>query len=132
MLSNLLSDSFTKTNKHIVQHDTRNHFGTNFIYCHLSHTGLGWFRMFQLRPMVKACRTEGISDKWKYNMSQNIYTVKSLCSYLSVSRATLYRLIGNGEIEPLHIGSCIRFTETEVNRYISRQQKQARSNEVGF
>jgi excisionase family DNA binding protein len=80
----------------------------------------------------KACRTKIEREIWIDKVQQTLYTIKTLCQYLSISRATIYRIIQRGELEPLRIGSAVRFTEIEVNRYLARQQKQARTNEVGF
>lgn len=65
-------------------------------------------------------------------LTQPLFTVTTLCECLAISRATLYRLIKKGEIEPIRIGSLTRFTGTEVERFLTRQQKQSRIKEVGF
>mgnify|MGYP002655182484 CR=1 FL=1 len=97
-----------------------------------THTDFGCFIPSQLRLEVLICHLERIEKKWLEELTQHIYTVKTLCSYLGISRATLYRLIQKGQLEPLHIGSSTRFTENEVNSFISSQQKQSRIKEVGF
>lgn len=132
MLSDLLSDSFTKTNKHLLQRDTRNDFGTKRTYSNWSHTVLSCLRMIQLKLGKAACQLSIEGKIWNETVQQNLYTIKTLCAYLSISRSTIFRIMERGEIEPLRIGSAVRFTEAEVNRYITRQQKQARRNEVGF
>lgn len=133
MLSNLLSDSFTKTYKHLVQLDTRNKIST-----------FG-FSVFLVQN-VPGCSSEN-HPQWPIKkrlvlkilllnlgviLTHPLFTVTTLCQHLAISRATLYRLINKGEIEPIRIGSLTRFTEKEVNRFLSRQQQQARAQEVGF
>ena len=136
MLSNLLSDlsrdSLRFTYLHIMQMDTRILNITKWIFEHLFHTVCSCFKMSQLKPRNLVCHLERMSTKLGTILNQKLYTVKTLCSYLSISRATLYRLIQQGMLEPLHIGSSTRFTESEVERFITRQQRQARSEEVGF
>jgi excisionase family DNA binding protein len=88
--------------------------------------------MSQLRSKILVCHRERKAKTWEEKLKQYIFTVKTLCNYLGISRATLYRLIQKGQLEPLHIGSSTRFTEIEVNNFITRQQKQSRIKEVGF
>lgn len=133
MLSNLLSDSFKKTNKHIVQHDTRNKISLFGSGVTLSHNGFGcssWHH--PQRPIKNVLLLKIHLLNLGVILTHPLFTVITLCEHLSISRSTLFRLIKNGEIEPVRIGSLTRFTENEVNRYITRQQKQARRNEVGF
>jgi len=132
MLSNLLSDSFIKTYLYIIQKATRNDIRTKCKFEHLFHTVFSCFKMSQLKPRNLVCHLERMSRKLGTILNQKLYTVKTLCSYLSISRATLYRLIQQGMLEPLHIGPSTRFTESEVERFITRQQRQARSQEVGL
>jgi excisionase family DNA binding protein len=133
MLSNLLSDSFTKTNKHLLQRDTRNKISLFGSGVTVSHNGLGcssWHH--PQRPIKKVLLLKIHLLNLGVILTHPLFTVNTLCEHLSISRSTLYRLIKRGEIEPLRIGSLTRFAENEVNRYITRQQKQARSSEVGF
>jgi excisionase family DNA binding protein len=132
MLSNLLSNSLSFTYVYIMQNDTRMKNITKCIFEHLFHTVCSCFKMSQLKPRNLVCHLERMSTKLGTILNQQLFTVKTLCSYLSISRATLYRLIKKGKIEPLHIGSSTRFTESEVERFITRQQRQTRSQEVGF
>lgn len=37
---------------------------------------------------------------------------------LSISRSAVYRLIQTGNLNPLHIGSAVRFRESEVEAFI--------------
>ncbi|MBV9171990.1 MAG: helix-turn-helix domain-containing protein [Chloroflexi bacterium] len=38
---------------------------------------------------------------------------------LAVSRATLYRLIGRGELEVVHIGTAVRVPASALERWVS-------------
>jgi excisionase family DNA binding protein len=98
-----------------------------------------WFIMTLVVPqriirsgLLKKVGAQNPSTQFRGHFDAPLFTVTTLCEYLAISRATLYRLIKRGEIEPVRIGSLTRFTENEVNRYITRQQKQARSSEAGF
>jgi excisionase family DNA binding protein len=139
MLSDSLSDLFRNSvsyskNKYPFSTLTRHakRIITFRIFAPLTHTDIGCFKMSQLRSEVLVCHQERKEKKWKEKLAQHIFTVKTLCNYLGISRATLYRLIQKGQLEPLHIGSSTRFTENEVNNFITRQQKQSRIKEVGF
>ena len=133
LLSNLLSDSARKTNKHLVQLDTRNKISLFGPGISVAHNGLGcssWHH--PQRPFKEVLLLKILLLHLGVILTHPLFTVTTLCEHLAISRATLYRLIRRGELEPLRIGSLTRFTENEVNRYITRQQKQARSSEVGF
>mgnify|MGYP000889779530 CR=1 FL=1 len=47
-----------------------------------------------------------------------LYTTKEAMGMLKVSRTTLYRIVKNGDLKPIKVGSGIRFTEDEINRYL--------------
>ncbi len=133
MLSNLLSDLLKKTNKHLLQRDTRNKispFGSGLTVVHNDLGCSSWHH--PQRPIKKVLLLKILLLNLGVILTHPLFTVTTLCEHLAISRATLYRLIKRGELEPLRIGSLTRFTENEVNRYITRQQKQARSSEVGF
>jgi len=132
MLSNSLRDSFRTTYLYIVQKGSRNDIRTNYIFEHLFQTVFSCFNSSQLKPRDLVCHLAQMKAKLGTILNQHLYTVKTLCSYLSISRATLYRLIQQGKIEPIHIGSSTRFTESEVDRFLTRQLRQARIQEVGF
>jgi excisionase family DNA binding protein len=133
MLSNLLSDSFTKTNKHIVQRDTRNKLSPFGFGLTVVHNGHGCSSENHPQwPIKKRLVLKNLLLNLGVILTHPLFTVTTLCEHLAISRATLYRLINKGEIEPIRIGSLTRFTEKEVNRFLSRQQQQARAQEVGF
>lgn len=133
MLSNLLSDSAKKTKIHLLQLDTRNKISPFGFGLTLVHNDLGCSSENHPQwPIKKRLVLKNLLLNLGVILTHPLFTVTTLCEHLAISRATLYRLIKKGELEPLRIGSLTRFTENEVNRYITRQQKQARSSEVGF
>jgi excisionase family DNA binding protein len=131
MLSDSLSDSFRTTYLYIMQKATRIN-GPKRLFEQMFQTVFSCFKSSQLKPRDLVCHLNQMKAKIGTILNQHLYTVKTLCSYLSISRATLYRLIQQGKIEPIHIGSSTRFTESEVDRFLTRQLKQARIQEVGF
>jgi excisionase family DNA binding protein len=133
MLSNLLSDSFKKTNKHLLERDTRNKLSPFGFGLTVIHNDLGCSSENHPQwPIKKRLVLKNLLLKLGVILTHPLFTVTTLCEHLAISRATLYRLINKGEIEPIRIGSLTRFTEKEVNRFLSRQQQQARAQEVGF
>ena len=51
---------------------------------------------------------------------QNALNVQDVSDMLGVSKSTIYNLIKNGEIASYKVGRKVKFTEDEVNSYISR------------
>lgn len=80
---------------------------------------------------IKTCRIEGIGEKWRAILA-HLYTTSDVCTQLNISRSTLYRLIAAGDIEPIKVRNCCRFTEVSINRFIERQIKKTREEMVGF
>ena len=133
MLSILLSDSFKFTYLYIMQKDTRNKLSTFGFCVFLFHNVLGCsIENHPQRPFKEVLLLKIRFLNLGVILTQPLFTVSTLCKHLSISRATLYRLINKGEIEPIRIGSLTRFTESEVERFLTRQLKQARSQQVGF
>ena len=52
-------------------------------------------------------------------------TIDDVSQALNVSRATVYRLMETGELEPVRILSRTRFEPTEVRGYIERHREQS-------
>lgn len=44
---------------------------------------------------------------------------KQAARLLGIGRTTLYELIGAGAITPMHIGRCVRFPMTELERFVA-------------
>ena len=83
------------------------------------------------RWVILACQEKEIGEKWKVILA-HLYTTAEACKQLSISRSTLYRLISDGEIEPIKIRNCCRFSEANLNKYLERQIKKSREDKVGF
>lgn len=56
-------------------------------------------------------------------MEQALYKVSSAMKKLDVSRATIYRLVGRGELEIVKIGTSTRVTGASIDRLISGKGK---------
>jgi excisionase family DNA binding protein len=136
MLSDSLSDLSLKINRHIMSFSSiKGHAGTNSTFRFLNYRVHNRDTCFQdnasRRPSVWQL-LEMYLLNLRVILTQPLFTVTTLCECLAISRATLYRLIKRGEIEPIRIGTLTRFTSTEVERFLTRQQKQSRIKEVGF
>jgi excisionase family DNA binding protein len=51
-----------------------------------------------------------------------LMTVREVCAYLRVSRATIYRLLKENQIPAFRVGSDWRFNIEEIDRWRLRQQ----------
>lgn len=51
-------------------------------------------------------------------MPNPLLTVPEACRYLSISRAKLYRLMGDGTIWPVRIGGSIRFRPADLEAFV--------------
>ncbi len=80
---------------------------------------------------ILACKEKRIGEKWKVILA-HLYTTAEACKQLKISRSTLYRLISDGEIEPIKLRNCCRFSEANLNKYLDRQIKKSREEKVGF
>lgn len=49
---------------------------------------------------------------------ESILTLPELATFLKVSEDTIYRLISDGKIEAIKVGSQWRFTEEQVKDYL--------------
>lgn len=52
-----------------------------------------------------------------------VLTAKETCSFLRISRTTLWRLRKRGEIKGFNVGSQVFFTDDEIKSYIERQMQ---------
>lgn len=52
-------------------------------------------------------------------MSKSLLTVAAACQHLAISRATLYRLMGEGSIRPVRIGGSVRFRPSDLEAFVS-------------
>jgi excisionase family DNA binding protein len=51
-----------------------------------------------------------------------LYTVKEAAAALGIGRTMLYRLMGTGQLRPVHIGRLTRFTADELDRFVDHIQ----------
>lgn len=56
-------------------------------------------------------------------MEQSLYKVSSAMKKLDVSRATIYRLVGRGELDVVKIGTSTRVTAASIERVIAGKAK---------
>jgi excisionase family DNA binding protein len=47
-----------------------------------------------------------------------LLTVDGLADHLRIGRSTVYRLIREGEIHPIHVGKRLRFRPEDVDAYL--------------
>lgn len=52
-----------------------------------------------------------------------VLTAKETCSFLRISRTTLWRLRKKGEIKGFNVGAQVFFTDDEIKLYIERQMQ---------
>jgi excisionase family DNA binding protein len=52
-----------------------------------------------------------------------IMTVKELVDYLKIAEKTAYRFASEGKVPGFKVGSAWRFRKSEVDRWISEQEK---------
>lgn len=56
----------------------------------------------------------------------DIVTVKQLREMLGVSRALAYKLISDGEIQAVKIGTSLKIPKVSVINYVTEEQKEVR------
>ncbi|SMO61070.1 transcriptional regulator, AlpA family [Balnearium lithotrophicum] len=56
-------------------------------------------------------------------MEKKLLTVKEACEYLSISKATLYKLIKEGKIKPVKIGKSTRFDRQDLDRLVEELKR---------
>lgn len=56
----------------------------------------------------------------------DIVTVKQLRDMLGVSRALAYKLISDGEIQAVKIGTSLKIPKVSVINYVTEEQKEVR------
>jgi len=65
-------------------------------------------------------------------LAQQVYTIDQVAQCLQVSRATVYRLIGEGALEAVPVRGKHRVRPQAITRYLDNVQKRARESRVGF
>jgi len=51
-------------------------------------------------------------------MEKKLLTVREACEYLSISKATLYKLIKKGKIKPVKIGKSTRLDKEDLDKLV--------------
>ncbi|MFG1298879.1 helix-turn-helix domain-containing protein [Xanthobacter sp. V3C-3] len=51
--------------------------------------------------------------------AKKLLTIRETMSILSVSRGTIYRLLGDGKIRARKIGKCVRIEVSEIDRLMA-------------
>lgn len=54
---------------------------------------------------------------------EELFTLEELSKYLKISKPTLYKMVGKGEIPALKIANQWRFKKEDINRWIEKQRK---------
>ena len=57
------------------------------------------------------------------NESGNILTVEGMMKYLSIGRATAYKLLQSGKIKTLRIGRIYRISQKSIDDYVRKESK---------
>ena len=52
-----------------------------------------------------------------------VMTVKELAVYLKIAEKTAYRFASEGKVPGFKVGSAWRFRKSEINRWISQQER---------
>lgn len=55
--------------------------------------------------------------------NDDIMTVKELADYLKIAEKTAYRFASEGKVPGFKVGSAWRFRKTEIDSWISNQEK---------
>lgn len=58
----------------------------------------------------------------------DIVTVKQLREMLGVSRALAYKLIGDGEIQAVKIGTSLKIPKVSVINFVTEEKKEVKSS----
>lgn len=58
-------------------------------------------------------------------MDNEIMTMKEVAEYLKLNEKTAYRLTSEGKIPAFKVGGSWRFRKSEIDRWISDQEKQS-------
>jgi excisionase family DNA binding protein len=61
-------------------------------------------------------------------MDSDIMTMKELAEYLKLNEKTAYRLTSDGKIPAFKVGGSWRFRKTEIDSWISSQEKETQKS----
>ena len=82
-----------------------------------------WLRLLlHLVPALQLVASRRLRAMKKNLSIQNhqLMTINEAAAQLSISRSSIYRLIGGGHLESVHIGRSVRITSMELDAYVSR------------
>lgn len=57
---------------------------------------------------------------------EQILTIRELADYLKIAEKTAYRFASEGKVPGFKVGSAWRFRKSEIDRWISEQEKENR------
>lgn len=57
-------------------------------------------------------------------MQSDVMTIKELSEYLKLKEKTAYKLVADGKIPGFKVGGAWRFRKTEIDKWISKQEKE--------
>ena len=63
--------------------------------------------------------------------NDDIMTVKELTDYLKIAEKTAYRFASEGKVPGFKVGSAWRFRKSEIDRWISEQERNETKGEAG-
>lgn len=55
---------------------------------------------------------------------EKVYTIEEIAKLLRVSIGTIRRFVATGELESYHVGRQYRITQSALDAYLNRSQKQ--------
>ncbi len=62
-------------------------------------------------------------------MPERLYGVKETCSYLGISRTTLYRLMKDGELVAMTIYGKLLFDKNDLDGFIEKAKQKGRAGD---
>jgi excisionase family DNA binding protein len=65
-----------------------------------------------------------------FSSEQLMHTIVEAARVLHVSRSTIYVLINNGALKPVHIGRAVRISRAELERYVAALDSNAAGRTV--
>ena len=54
-----------------------------------------------------------------YDTVETVFKIAEACTYMRLSRATVYALARSGKLSHVRVGKCVRFRREDLDKYIS-------------
>ena len=70
--------------------------------------------------------------KWADMAERPVLTIPEAADALRVSRATVYRIIDDGDLQSIMVRGVMRVRLSALNRYLDALERRARDEMVGF